>query len=412
MIDTASVVFFAQRVAALAKLNLDNFVRPQGENSMMSHQPCWRIWHDRGFLISPDPLESSPLIPSDVLDIARNIPTLLQDNTLQDTLQVLPVHDYTDVLAQDAEGDFRLNERLMQIYSYFASSYVYSKGAVDDPTRTLPNGVAVPFVQLAAGVQRPPILSYSGYVLSNWRRIDPAGPIALGNIETIQHFRGGRDEDWFILVHVDIEARAAGGLVGIQTAAEAANHHDIPALEAALTNVHDSLAAMVASFHRMPEGVDTDIYYWKVRPYIFSFTDIVYDGVAAFSGQPQSYRGQTGAQSSIVPALVAAFGLQHEQSGLTQHLDIMKDYMPKPHHEFIAAMENSRIREVVIEHFSPTLSQVYNACLERLLEFRRLHYHYATIYIAQKVTSPVGTGGTIFMDWLNQLADETEAQRV
>jgi indoleamine 2,3-dioxygenase len=378
----------------------------------MTHQPCWQIWHDRGFLISPDPLETSPHIPADVLDIAQNIPTLLDGGTLQKALQHLPIHDYTDILAQDADSDFRLTERLMQIYSYFASSYVYSSGAVDNPTRNLPAGVAVPFVQLADAVQRPPILSYSGYVLSNWRRIDPAGPIALGNIETIQHFHGGRDEDWFILVHVDIEARAAGALVGIQQAAEAANQHDMASLEAALSNVHDSLAAMVASFHRMPEGVDTDIYYWKVRPYIFSFTDITYEGVTSFNGMAQSYRGQTGAQSSIVPAMVAAFGLQHEQSGLTQHLEIMKDYMPKPHREFITAMGDSRIRDAVMQHASPTLSQVYNACLERLLEFRRLHYHYATIYIAQKVASPVGTGGTIFMEWLNQLADETEAQRV
>jgi indoleamine 2,3-dioxygenase len=377
---------------------------------MMTHQLCWRIWQDRGFLISPDPLETSPHIPADVLGIAQNIPALLEDGTLQNALQSLPIYDYADTLATDT--DFRLTERLMQIYSYFASSYVYSTGVVDNPTRTLPRGVAVPFVQLAEAVQRPPILSYSGYVLSNWQRIDPSGPIALGNLETIQHFRGGPDEDWFILVHVDIEARAAGALVGIQDAADAANQHDTGVLEAALTGVHDSLAAMVASFHRMPEGVDTDIYYWKVRPYIFSFTDITYDGVTAFNGQPQSYRGQTGAQSSIVPAIVAAFGLQHEQSGLTQHLEIMKDYMPKPHREFIAAMGASRIRETVMAQPSPTLSQVYNACLERLLEFRRLHYHYATIYIAQKVTSPVGTGGTIFMDWLNQLADETEAQRV
>ncbi len=376
----------------------------------LTHQPCWQIWQDRGFLISPDPLESSPLIPDEVLHAAHSIPHLLEDGTLQDALRSLSVHDYTDAITQDP--DFRLTERLMQIYSYFASSYVYSKGVVEDPTRTLPQSVAVPLVQLGHAVQRPPILSYSGYVLSNWRRIDPSGPIALGNIETIQHFRGGRDEDWFVLVHVDIEARAAGALSGIQQAAEAAANHDAAALESSLTRVHDSIAGMVASFHRMPEGVDTDIYYWKVRPYIFSFTDIAYEGVTAFKGQPQSYRGQTGAQSSIVPALVAAFGLQHEQSGLTQHLEIMKDYMPRPHREFIESMRVNGIRDAVIALSRPTLSEVYNTCLDRLLEFRRLHYHYATIYIAKKVASPVGTGGTIFMDWLNQLADETEAQRV
>ena len=37
----------------------------------------------------------------------------------------------------------------------------------------------------------------------------PIGPIALGNIDTIQDFVHLYDEHWFILVHVEIEALAA-----------------------------------------------------------------------------------------------------------------------------------------------------------------------------------------------------------
>ena len=32
----------------------------------------------------------------------------------------------------------------------------------------------------AARLDRPPILSYDGYALYNWKRFDPAGPIAVG----------------------------------------------------------------------------------------------------------------------------------------------------------------------------------------------------------------------------------------
>jgi hypothetical protein len=58
------------------------------------------------------------------------------------------------------------------------------------------------------------------------------------------------------------------------------------------------------------------------------------------------------------------------------------------------------------------LAETYIECLRQMLEFRRLHYHYATKYIAEKVKNPLGTGGTIFMDWLHQLIDETERQLV
>jgi hypothetical protein len=61
---------------------------------------------------------------------------------------------------------------------------------------------------------------------------------------------------------------------------------------------------------------------------------------------------------------------------------------------------------------SSAVKDAYNACLRNMLAFRKLHYSFATIYIAEKVENPLGTGGTVFMDWLNQLVDETEAQLV
>ena len=68
---------------------------------------------------------------------------------------------------------------------------------------------------------RPPVLSYASYALDNWRRLDPSGPIALGNIVLLQNFLGGLDEEWFILVHVDIEAKAAPALASTIQAQEA-----------------------------------------------------------------------------------------------------------------------------------------------------------------------------------------------
>jgi indoleamine 2,3-dioxygenase len=87
--------------------------------------------------------------------------------------------------------------------------------------------------------------------------------------------------------------------------------------------------------------------------------------------------------------------------------------MPKPHREFIAAMGASGIRAAVLRHpGNQSLAETYNESLRQVLEFRRLHFHYATTYIAEKVSNPLGTGGTVFMDWLNQLIRETEQQLV
>ncbi len=384
----------------------------------MMQQNCWQIWPDRGFLMNPDPIEHitdvsglDGLIPGGALQhiqqISGDLPTLLQSRQIRRTLDELPVYDMAKLREVT---DFRVIERLSQIYCYFASAFVYATN--EEPEHRIPAGVAKPLYQLAQMVERPPILTYTSYVLANWRRTQ-ADDIRVDHLETVQKFLGVGDESWFILIHTDIEARAAGALMGLQEAADGANEQDAAKVEHALSAMAESLDQMHATFDRIPEGCDLNFYYFKVRPYIFGFNDVVYEGVEAFGGKPQSFRGQTGAQSSIIPTMVAGLGLQHEQTGLTQHLDIMKDYMPKPHREFIQQMHGACIREFVVANADRgALAETYNECLRKVLAFRQLHLHYATTYIADKVKNPVGTGGTIFMDWLSQLVEETEAQLV
>jgi indoleamine 2,3-dioxygenase len=383
------------------------------------NQNCWQIWPDRGFLINPDPLtklsgrsDVTALIAQNELEhveqISADLPELLQQRKMRAALDALPVYDLSRLTAIT---DFAVVERLMQIYGYFASAFVYATN--EDPEHRIPAGVAKPLYQLSQMVERPPILTYTSYVLTNWQRTETDGGIEVDKLALVQNFLGVRDEQWFILIHTDIEARAAGALRGIQAAAAGADEHDAATVERGLTETVESLKLMIKTFDRMPEECNSDVYYFRVRPYIFGFTDVVYEGVEAYGGKPQSFRGQTGAQSSIIPAMVAGLGLQHEQTGLTQHLDVMKDYMPKPHREFIAQMKQACIREVVVDNAgNRALADAYNECLTRVIEFRKLHLHYATTYIANKVKNPVGTGGTIFMDWLSQLVQESEAQMV
>ncbi len=384
----------------------------------MRHE-SWHIWPDRGFLINPDPAarlqEGANRFPIALAELAHaqavadDLPDLLRRRRARTALEELPVVDLWPLHSQLDRVDFRLVERLMQMYSYFASAYVYATHEL--PAGRLPEGVALPLVQLADMVERPPILSYANYTLNNWERVDPNGPITVENTRIIQGFLGTPNESWFVRIHVAIEAHAAAALTYIQQAVNAAAQDEITPLEKALAEVHASICQMIETFGRMPEGCDAETYYMQVRPYMFGFKGVVYEG--AFGGQPQDFRGQTAAQSSIIPALVAALGLHHETNGLTQHLEIMKTHMPKPHREFIAAMQESGIRGAVLRHpESRTLAETYNECLRQMLEFRRLHYHFATTYVANKVANPLGTGGTVFADWLQRLIDETAAQLV
>jgi indoleamine 2,3-dioxygenase len=293
------------------------------------------------------------------------------------------------------------------LYTYFANAYVFA--TPDEPEHRITRSVAVPLHQLAQRVERPPIFSYVTLVLNNWRRVDPDGPIDLDNTTALQHFRGVPDEHWFGLVHVNVEACAAPGMQGIRDAIAAATNGDARALERALNAVSDSLGAMLKAFGRMTEGCDPDVYHRLVRPYMFGFEKVIYDGVAEYEGQPQTFRGGSGAQSSTIPAIVAALGIEHEQTGLMKHLDGMKLHMPKAHREFIAHVTTSAVRDFVKQSGDGALKDAYNQCLQQMMTFRKGHFYYARIYILDKVTNPVGTGGTLFKDWLSRLIAETEA---
>ena len=136
------------------------------------------------------------------------------------------------------------------------------------------------------------------------------------------------------------------------------------------------------------------------------FDSVVYEDVDV---EPKKLRGETGAQSSIMPFLEATLGLSHQESVLTQHLQTMRFYMPLKHRLLIETVEKaSKIREFIIKSGSAELKEAYNECLERMFEFRDIHLNYAHSYIHQKTADPKGTGGTIFMPWLEQMRNETE----
>ena len=154
------------------------------------------------------------------------------------------------------------------------------------------------------------------------------------------------DEEWFILVHVDIEAKAAPALQAIGLAQQAVAADRGPELERQLATVASALEQAYATLLRMPERCDPYIYYRRVRPYIHGWKDhpalpdgVLYEGVDAYGGAPQKFRGETGAQSAIIPALDAALGITHADDPLRPYLIEMRAYIPPTHRAFIEAIE-------------------------------------------------------------------------
>jgi indoleamine 2,3-dioxygenase len=115
------------------------------------------------------------------------------------------------------------------------------------------------------------------------------------------------------------------------------------------------------------------------------------------------YRGETGAQSSMMPTLIALMKIPHQTSLLTEHLADMRRFMPAEHRQVIEYVEAlPSFRELADR-------DIYNDLLEAMATFREVHFGWAQQYIQRWVADPRGTGGTPYAQWLKQLIDETRA---
>jgi indoleamine 2,3-dioxygenase len=366
----------------------------------------------RGFLPVTDPLRKLPQ-PFDAWEsTALGLPKLFASDHLRRTIETLPPFPL-----QAIAGEREL-ERAMVLLSYLGHAYVWG-GA--KPATQLPRVLAAPWHAVAQKLGRPPVLSYSSYALHNFYRLDPEREIECGNIALIQNFLGGIDAGWFILIHVDIEKKAAPALAALHPCIDAAESSDAERLQDLLQQVEASMGDMHSTLLRMPEYCDPYVYYHRVRPYIHGWKNhpdlpagLIYDGV--YGGQPQQFRGETGAQSAIVPALDAMLGVTHQEDVLRTYLMEMRTYMPPSHRAFIESLEaRGPVRAFVERAARSSLTQIYDACVERLHAFRRLHLEYAAAYIFRQAQTDgknphaVGTGGTPFMEYLKKHRDETAA---
>ena len=378
----------------------------------------------KGFLPKKHPLKEYSSSSSESLarlhEIASNLPKLLLTGRVPRTLGLLKKDDLSveELLEKELDRDIKL--AMVQL-SFIAHSFIWGAST---PKDILLEVIAKPWVQVAKFLGRPPVLSYASYCLDNWFLIAEE-PVSLENVGLITNFLGGLDEDWFVTVHVCIEYAAAEAVEAAEVLAKCNSDSSEIDIKDALKKVQKSLIEVNKIFSRMTERCDPYVYYHRVRPFIFGSKDnpdlkngLVFEN--QFEGKAQFFRGETGAQSSIVPSLDGALGIQHSNDTLRHYLNEMRDYMPPKHRKYIEKLESSsQIRELVNQ--SSKLKGSYNACLDQLTHFRSLHLKYAGMYIHKQSqqknpfgrggSTITGTGGTPFMSYLKKHHDETQEHK-
>ena len=378
-----------------------------------------------GFISSDQPLRylNDKNQDEQILEnLACSIPKLLLTNKIRKQIDNLPDSFFSHDLSKYSEEELRL---LNVQFSFLAHAYVWGDLV---PSKILCKAIAKPWSNISNMLGRPPILSYASYCLDNWHKINQDEGVNLDNVALNYNFLGGIDEDWFVTIHVCIEHAANKA---IQSAFNIAlktetSDCDEKVLLGELTSIKEAMLEVNHIFRKMPEKCDPYIYYHRVRPYIFGWKNnpalpdgLIYE--SCFDEKPQLFRGETGAQSSIVPTLDALLNVVHERDELREYLDEMKSYMPPSHRELIKFIEDtSKVKEQVSNN--KMLMELYDDCCQEISIFRSQHLRYAADYIHNQSTKSTlfgsggskvrGTGGTPFMKYLKKHRDETDSSKI
>ncbi|XP_050182016.1 indoleamine 2,3-dioxygenase 2-like [Myiozetetes cayanensis] len=342
----------------------------------------FQVSEEFGFLL-PDPLTELPEPYGPWMEIAHELPQLIASHRLRSRVLQMP-----QLSAQHLRGREELHLAHL-VLSFITMGYVWQEGE-EGTVQVLPRNLAVPFWEVSEALGLPPILSHADFVLANWRRKDPSGPLEIKNLDTIVALPGGESLRGFILVTLLVEKAAVPGIKAIVRALHAILKHDEETLQRALEELAGAIEAMGKALRQMHDHVDPAVFYSVIRIFLSGWKDnpampagLVYEGV---SEEPLAYSGGSAAQSTVLHAFDELLGICHHQD-TAAFLHRMRTYMPPPHRAFVEEIHRApSLRQHVLSSGDGQLCTAFNRCVSALTNFRSCHIAIVTKYISVAAT--------------------------
>jgi indoleamine 2,3-dioxygenase len=278
-----------------------------------------------------------------------------------------------------------------------------------------------------------PIVSYYSTVLSNWHLLEQT--TATGSFLSaamISGVSGSLDERWFYYTSLLVERQSVHMvplMKAIYEAIQTSSSSSHRALLAHLTSIKKYLCLMVADLRRVSEHCSPFVFYTHLRQYlnggignsdIFENEEIQYGDrpVPERNFVPLKYRlyGASAGQSPLIHALDNLFGIQHEEapsghsirgvnSGKKSYFQELLGYMIQEHRNFVEWMGSwpKSLKQYITEtggeegqENNRELKEAFNANIEELENFRRIHFQIVYKYIMQPaLRQGAGEGGGV-----------------
>ncbi|KAF3352157.1 hypothetical protein VDGD_10523 [Verticillium dahliae] len=402
---------------------------------------------NNGFLPAEAPL---PHLPSAYYApwerVIHHLPELLSSRRFHDEVRKLPVLSTSQL---SSEPEWR---RAYVILSFFTHAWVWGGEKAEE---VLPPAVSVPILRVAKHLELPPVATYAALNLWNFSS-SSTDFTDLDKLESLHTFTGTRDEAWFYLVSVAMEAEGAHIVSSMLNGLDAIKSRDYNTITSSIESLTSSIRKTGALLERMYEACDPMCFFYKIRPFLAGSKNMAAAGLpnGVFydegngKGSWQQLRGGSNGQSSLIQFLDVVLGVEHMSHGNfksesnpkaskepTFHQQV-REYMPGPHRRFLEHVRLlGSIRELAMlppqTKAQERLHDAYQAATRALTDFRNKHLQIVARYIvlpSQKAKGTAtagkvdlasvsettkdskqltGTGGTPLMPFLKQTRDET-----
>lgn len=364
---------------------------------------------ENGFLPTVPPIASLPDSYYEPWEhVMKNLQGLILSKRLREVVDRLPVL-HTDRLFGEPQW-----RRAYSVLAFIAHAYIWSG---NKPAERVPPPITTPFMETCEHLQLPPVATYAGLCLWNWKPIfDGERADTLANLDMIDTFTGSLDEKWFYLISVAIEAKG-GPLVPLMLhAIQNAAYGNRQAVTQALRTFAEKLDQIGTILTRMYDECDPHVFYHRIRPYLAGSKNMkdagLPNGVIFDNGGPINqqryvqFAGGSNAQSSIIQFFDIVLSVEHRPTGQTKQshtqellqtkdqtrkrgppeqnfIQEMRKYMPGSHALFLERVaEIANIRAFVHQHrYDRELAVAFDACLAMLSALREKHIQIVSRYI-------------------------------
>ncbi|XP_053318802.1 indoleamine 2,3-dioxygenase 2-like [Spea bombifrons] len=358
----------------------------------------YHISEDYGFILE-NPKDTLPEYYEPWMKIAQILPILIETKKLREEVQQMP-----ELGLQHLTG-YREQRLARVILSHLVMGYIWQEGE-QGAVKTLPRSIAIPYHQLSQVLGLPSIMVHADFVLANWKRKDPLGPMTIENLSTIVSLPGGDSLQGFVLVTLLVEVAAIPGVKAVIQAVKAMINEERQNLLQALRDMALSINQMSEALRLMYDYVDSDVYYNTIRIFLSGWKNnpsmpdgLIYEGAAE---EPLHFSGGSAAQSSVFHVFDELFGIQHQPES-ADFLLKMRQYMPPAHQDFIERIKKvPNLAGYIQRSEDPDLLAAFNQCITALTELRSLH-----IRIVSKFVTAAGARART-----NQLVKEKEVIKV